>query len=68
MSSYLRDTFDALASKKLKDLNDFEWQKCFRVYLQDEHGLFVPHLSLCYGISCFLDVFVAVFCQVWRPF
>ncbi len=38
MSSYLRDTFDALANKKLKDLSDFEWQKCFRVYLQDEHS------------------------------
>jgi hypothetical protein len=34
----LRDVFEALAMKKIKDANDFEWQKCFRVYSSEENG------------------------------
>lgn len=37
-ASYLRESFDNLSGKKIKDTNDFEWQKCFRVYVQDETG------------------------------
>ncbi|RNA10544.1 hypothetical protein BpHYR1_010638 [Brachionus plicatilis] len=37
-SNYLRDLFDNKANKKIKDLDDFEWQRCFRVYVLDENG------------------------------
>jgi dynein heavy chain len=34
--SYLRDTSENLSSKKIKDQTDFEWQKCFKVYIHEE--------------------------------
>jgi hypothetical protein len=34
-------------NKKIRDLNDFEWQKCFRVYVQDENAnVLSPRLSV----------------------
>jgi hypothetical protein len=36
--SYLRDVFDALVTRKIRDINDFEWQKCFRIYTSDDNG------------------------------
>jgi hypothetical protein len=39
-STYLRDTFDSIINKKVKDANEFEWQRCFRVYAQDEAGIY----------------------------
>lgn len=34
--TYLRDVFDSLVNRKIRDVNDFEWQKCFRVYTTDD--------------------------------
>ena len=36
--SYLRDVFDSLVHRKIRDINDFEWQKCFRIYTNDDSG------------------------------
>jgi len=36
--SYLRDLYDSLATRKIRDTSDFEWQKCFRVYTSNECG------------------------------
>jgi hypothetical protein len=38
--TYLKDSFDALVYRRIKDLSDFEWLRCFRVYLQEPEGKF----------------------------
>lgn len=41
--NYLRDVYDSLIIRKIKDANDFEWQKCFRVYMSNDNGQQVIH-------------------------
>ena len=38
--TYLKDAFEELANRRVRDIFDFEWQRCFRVYLLDENGNF----------------------------
>ena len=42
-SLWLRDVLDDLCSRKLKDINDFEWQRFLRPYLKPlDHSLLSP--------------------------
>ena len=63
MSSYLRDTFDALVSKKLNSTTSSgkSTSASTYFYFKDEHGLFVPFVVLITTVHLFYCLFFPIF-------
>ncbi|XP_071954985.1 uncharacterized protein [Antedon mediterranea] len=45
-SHYLRDTLDHMASRKLRELGDFEWRRCIRFYHEFTNGKIAPYITI----------------------